>query len=163
MYEIHERLDGPHPVEPDDHLPLTHEQRSKARLRAITSSGEEARLFLDHGRSLQLGDYLRARCGRVLRIEGAEEALALARCEDWLTFARACYHLGNRHTKIQVGERSLRLLPDHVLEQMLVNLGLTVSHEQAVFVPEEGAYHAHHKEATHRHDTQGSGHVSHAH
>lgn len=160
MYEIHERLDGPHPVEPDDSLPLTHEQRSKARLRAVTSAGEEARLFLDHGRSLQLGDHLRARCGRVLRIEGAEETLAVAKCPDWLTFARACYHLGNRHTKIQVGERSLRLLPDHVLEQMLTRLGLTVSYEQAVFEPEEGAYH---KEAIHRHDAHGADHVSHAH
>jgi urease accessory protein len=63
-------------------------------------------------------------------------------------FARACYHLGNRHVKVQVGERWLRISPDHVLEQMLGQLGLRLEPEEAVFVPESGAYaggsHGHH-------------------
>ncbi len=61
---------------------------------------------------------------------------------------RACYHLGNRHVKLQVGERWLRMQPDHVLEEMLELLGLTLTHQETVFVPESGAYsnggHHHH-------------------
>jgi urease accessory protein len=73
-------------------------------------------------------------------VKGAVEDVAHASCEDWEAFSKACYHLGNRPTKIQVGERWLRIKPDHVLEAMLHMLGLIVSHEEAVFVPESGAY-----------------------
>jgi urease accessory protein len=80
-----------------------------------------------------------------VRIEGAVEEVTHAECEDWHTFARACYHLGNRHVKIQVGERWLRIKPDHVLEEMLELLGLTLTKQDTVFVPESGAYaHGHH-------------------
>jgi len=55
-------------------------------------------------------------------------------------FSRACYHLGNRHVKVEIGERWLRMLPDHVLENMLKLQGLTLQREIAVFQPEAGAY-----------------------
>ena len=80
-----------------------------------------------------------------------------ASCDDWETFSKACYHLGNRHVKIQVGERWLRMKPDYVLEDMLKLHGLTVTAENAIFAPEEGAYkgghnHHHHGENEHHHD-----------
>jgi urease accessory protein len=81
-------------------------------------------------------------------VDGAIEATVLADCDDWEIFSRACYHLGNRHVKVQLGERWMRILPDHVLEDLLERLGLRLTHEQAVFVPENGAYgavgHHHH-------------------
>jgi urease accessory protein len=46
--------------------------------------------------------------------------------------------------KLQVGERWLRIAPDHVLEALLQQLGLDLHHEQAVFIPESGAYHSGH-------------------
>jgi urease accessory protein len=47
--------------------------------------------------------------------------------------------------KLQIGDRWLRIPPDHVLEEMLVMMGLTLTHEMVVFVPESGAYtHGHH-------------------
>lgn len=131
----------------DMHIVLTHEQRSRGRLRTQNERGEEVRIFLERGEPLQLGEVLRTECGRQIRVEGAIEDVMTATCEDWQLFSRACYHLGNRHVKIQVGERWLRIVPDHVLEDMLLQLGLTVQREQQVFDPESGAYaqgHGHH-------------------
>jgi len=145
MLEVFERL-GTECQEPaDSAVILNHEQRDRGRLRLTSVCGEEIRVFLDRGKPLQLGEYLKSTCGRLIKVEGAQEAVAYARCDDWHTFARACYHLGNRHTKIEVGERWLRIKPDHVLEDMLRLLGLSVTHETAVFAPESGAYsHGHH-------------------
>ena len=145
MLEVFERL-GTHCHEVADQIVvLTHEQRDKGRLKLTSESGEEVRVFLERGKPLLVGEYLKSTCGRYIRVEGAVEEVAHASCDDWHTFARACYHLGNRHTKVEVGERWLRIKPDHVLEEMLALLGLVISHEQAVFVPESGAYsHGHH-------------------
>jgi len=145
MLEVYERLGHHCHDHPMGTLILTHEQRDKGRLRAITAEGVEVRIFLDRGKPLQVGEFLRTACGRTLKIEGAVEPVMHASCDDWLTFSRACYHLGNRHVKIQVGERWLRILPDHVLEEMLNSLGLATVSELAIFVPESGAYsHGHH-------------------
>jgi urease accessory protein len=42
--------------------------------------------------------------------------------------------------KVQIGERWLRMLPDHVLEELLVKLGMRLTHESDIFIPEQGAY-----------------------
>lgn len=154
MLEIYERLgtQGSFPI--DTRVILTHEQRDRGRLRVFSPEGEEVRIFLTRGSPLLVGETLRAQCGRYVLVEGAIEAVAVARCDHWPTFARACYHLGNRHVKVQVGEQLLRILPDHVLEDMLLQLGLTIEHAMHVFVPESGAY-AH---GGHAHGGHGHGH-----
>jgi urease accessory protein len=65
---------------------------------------------------------------------------------------RACYHLGNRHVPLQVSEGWIRYLKDHVLDDMVVSLGLTITHEHAPFEPEVGAYHHSHQHSGHHHD-----------
>lgn len=140
MMEIYERL-GTHCHAPvDARVQLNHEQRDKGRLRVQSTDGDEVRIFLDRGTPLQVGEYLRTRCGKHVVIEGAPEAVVTATCDDWNAFSRACYHMGNRHVKLQVGDKWLRILPDHVLEELLLLLGLALTHEVAVFVPESGAY-----------------------
>ncbi|MEQ8802872.1 MAG: urease accessory protein UreE [Haliea sp.] len=140
MIEVHERLGPDFSGEVDQQLVLTHEQRERGRLRAFAADGEEVRLFLERGKTLAIGEYLRGSCGRILQVEGAMEPVMVALCDDWRTFSRACYHLGNRHVKLQVGQCWLRITPDHVLARMLEGLGLTVREQEAVFVPESGAY-----------------------
>ena len=111
----------------------------------MTDDGIETRLFLERGKPLQIGELLRSQCGKILKVNGAKELVITAFCEDWSLFSRACYHLGNRHVKLQIGERWLRITPDHVLEEMLQKLGLQTRHETSVFIPESGAYnHGHH-------------------
>jgi len=145
MLEVHERMGMHCHDEVNATVVLTHEQRERGRLKLESKTGEEVRVFLERGKPLLVGEFLRTSCGQVVQVEGAVETVALASCEDWHTFSRACYHLGNRHTKIEVGERWLCIKPDHVLEDMLHQIGLTVTHEETVFKPESGAYaHGHH-------------------
>ena len=151
MLEIYERL-GIHCHEPvNETVTLNHDQRDKGRLRSISLSGTEVRIFLERGKPLLVGEYLKSECGKIVRVDGAVETVAHASCGDWHTFARACYHLGNRHVKIQVGERCLRIKPDHVLEEMVHLLGLVVTHEEVVFSPESGAYNHSQKGEGHHH------------
>ena len=137
----------------DAELVLPFELRQKSRLRATTSGGEEIGLLLERGTILRDGDCLRADDGRVVRVRAAPEELIEVRCEDAEQLARAAYHLGNRHTPVQVGPNWLRLAADHVLAQMLSGLGLTPIALTAPFEPEAGAYaagHHHHSgEAKH--------------
>jgi urease accessory protein len=151
MLEVYERL-GTHCHDAvDARIVLSHAQRDKGRLKISADNGREVRIFLDRGKPLQVGEYLRTQCGKTLQVEGAIEDVTLARCDDWETFAKACYHLGNRHVKVQVGERWLRILPDHVLEDMLQQMGLTLVREQQVFVPESGAYNTQSHDHGHTH------------
>ena len=140
MIDIYERL-GTHCHDPVyTTVTLTHEQRDRGRLKLVGDNNEDVRVFLERGKPLLVGEFLKSECGKIVQVNGAVEDVAHASCEDWEAFSKACYHLGNRHTKIQIGERWLRIKPDHVLEDMLQMLGLIVSHEDAVFVPESGAY-----------------------
>jgi urease accessory protein len=145
MFEVYERI-GMHCHDDVAATVVTsYEQRQRGRLKLTSESGEEVRVFLDRGKPLAVGEYLKTSCGKVIQVKGAVESVAHASCEDWQQFSKACYHLGNRHTKVEVGERWLRIQPDHVLEDMLHQLGLIVTHENAVFNPESGAYaHGHH-------------------
>jgi urease accessory protein len=127
--------------------------RQKSRLRTTVESGEEIGLFLDRGTVLRDGDCLEADDGRVVRVVAADESLLEVRCADATSLARAAYHLGNRHTPVQLGAGWLRLAVDDVLAAMLRGLGATATPICAPFEPEAGAYaaghHAHSGDAKH--------------
>jgi urease accessory protein len=157
MLEVYERLGTDIPDSPTRRVVLTHQQRDRGRLRTVTTDGEELRIFLERGTPLQIGECLRSQCGQYIIVEGAMEPVVTATCEDWETFSLACYHLGNRHVKVQLGARKLRILPDHVLEEMLVMLGMELSYGEHMFVPVSGAYagqhsHGHHHSHDHDHE-----------
>ncbi len=141
MLVVQTRLGAPAPH--DAELILPFELRQKSRLRARVADGEEIGLFLDRGTVLRDGDCLRADDGRVVRVVAAAEDLLEVRCVDADGLARAAYHLGNRHTPVQVGPGWLRIAADDVLANMLRGLGATVSGVHAPFEPEAGAYAAH--------------------
>ena len=149
MLDIYQRLPAAEVELVDDGLTLDHSQREKGRFKAVADSGQEVRVFLERGKTLEVGEMLRSECGVSLKINAAVEEVARASTDDWFLFSRACYHLGNRHVKLQVGECWLYIKPDYVLEDMLKHLGLDVSYENAAFIPEPGAYfgrgqHEHH-------------------
>ena len=137
----------------DDALTLPFEQRCKSRLRTTLVSGEEVGLFLERGTILRGGDYLAADDGRVVRVQSAAENLMEVRAGNAESLAKAAYHLGNRHTPIQIGDGWLRFAADHVLAEMLAGLGVEVAALAAPFEPEPGAYaaghHQHSGEAKH--------------
>ena len=119
---------------------LDHIQREKGRLKLTASDGTEVRIFIQRGQLLEPDELLPTSCGRLIKVGLAKEEVVTARTDDWDTFAKACYHLGNRHTRIQIGERWLRFLHDPVLVELVELLGLTATRELAEFVPETGAY-----------------------
>ena len=125
-------------------LSLPFELRQKSRLKAKLDSGEEIGIMLPRGRVLRGGDCLKAENGLIIELKAAQESVTTATAPDPSTMQRACYHLGNRHVPLQITESWIRYLKDHVLDDMVVSLGLTISHEQAPFEPEVGAYHQHH-------------------
>ena len=141
------------PAPNDALLVLPFELRQKSRLRTTVEGGEEIGLFLPRGTILRDGDCLEADDGRVVRVAAAEENLLEVRCPDADSRARAAYHLGNRHTPVQVGAGWLRLAADEVLAAMLRGLGATVTPLRAPFEPEGGAYaaghHSHSSDAKH--------------
>jgi urease accessory protein len=122
-------------------LVLSFEQRQKSRLRAKLESGEEIALVLPRGNVLRGGDVVKSADGRVVEIVSAPEKLLHIEADS---LARVAYHLGNRHVPVQVGDGFLRIAEDHVLEHMLHGLGARVSHVEAPFEPESGAYGHHH-------------------
>jgi urease accessory protein len=124
----------------DAELVLPFEQRQKSRLRTTVRGGEEIGLFLDRGTVLRGGDFLQADDGRIVHVIAADEELLEVRCADTQALTRAAYHLGNRHTPVQVGAGWLRLAADAVLAGMLRGLGATVTTIMAPFEPEAGAY-----------------------
>jgi len=128
-------------------LILPFEQRQKSRLRARLENGEEVALILARGRVLRGGDRVAATDGREVEIVAAPEKLLHIESAE---LARVAYHLGNRHVPLQVGPGFLRIAEDHVLEEMARKLGARVSHVEAPFEPEAGAY-------GHQHDEMGHG------
>jgi urease accessory protein len=146
MMKITEILDQP--VECLATLTLPFDERQKSRIKAVLNDGREVGLMLPRGTILRGGQCLRAEDGDTIRVEAALESVSTITSSDPLQLARACYHLGNRHVPLQIGEGWLRYQHDHVLDGMVRGLGLEVNCEKATFEPEGGAYsgggHGHH-------------------
>lgn len=128
-------------------MTLTLDQRVRSRLRVVLDDGREAGVFLERGECLKGGDRLVSDDGLVVDVKAAFERVSTIQSPDPHLLARACYHLGNRHVALQIEPGRLRYLHDHVLDDMVRGLGLTVTVEDAPFEPEPGAYggfaHAH--------------------
>lgn len=129
-------------------LVLGYDQREKCRQRALLSTGEEVALFTLRGTVLRDGDYLQGNDGdltRIVQVEAAVEQTYRVQCNSLHNLLRCAYHLGNRHTQVQLcqlqGVGFLRIRRDAVLKDMLQGLGATVLEEEAAFEPESGAYH----------------------
>lgn len=148
MIELIQKLSDAAEVQASLTLPLA--SRVKSRLRSTLDDGRDVGLFLERGQTLNHGDLLVSSDGLVVEIISADETVSTVSCTDPLLLARASYHLGNRHVALQINPGQLRYLHDHVLDDMLVGLGLDVKVESAPFEPESGAYgsagsHHHHE------------------
>jgi urease accessory protein len=156
-------------------LTLRFEDRRRSRMRARLDDGREAALLLPHGTILRDGDELGAEAGdasdasdaadEIVVVRAAAQTLSVVRSGDALVLARAAYHLGNRHVPVQLGAGWLAYEHDHVLDEMVEALGLTLETRIAPFEPEAGGYkhdgaakrdgtghHAGHHHSGHHHD-----------
>jgi len=135
-------------------LTLGFEERRRSRMRTRIDDGREAALLLPRGTILRDGDTLRdpERC-EIVTVRAADQTLSLVRARDAITLARAAYHLGNRHVPVQVGAGWLAYEHDHVLDDMIEDLGLSIETHIAPFEPEAGGYrHGGHETEAHHHE-----------
>lgn len=139
MLKAFERFDHIH-GEIVDSISLDQDTRKKARIKTKTDKGADIGIFMDRGHPLLIGEILKTECGKYIAVKGLAEPVTTAIATDWLTFAKVCYHLGNRHTVLQVGELWLRFKPDHVLEALAEKYGLEIDRTPDIFAPENGAY-----------------------
>ncbi len=135
-----------------DTVALTYDSRKRSRLRVKLASGAEAGIFLERGEHLQGGDRLISEDGSaVVEVVAAPEKLIEVVADSPLLFARAAYHLGNRHVPVQIipepGGGRLLFQTDHVLAEMVRGLGCAASETLAPFQPESGAYGGGHRHA----------------
>ncbi|HEV3430423.1 MAG TPA: urease accessory protein UreE [Paraburkholderia sp.] len=130
-------------------LTLPYDMRCKSRFAATLDGGEEVGVVLPRGTILREGDMLVADDGGLVRVIAAAQSVLRVRAPDRLTLTRAAYHLGNRHTPVEVGVEELKLEADPVLEDMLKRLGAQVERVELPFQPESGAYGGGHR---HGHD-----------
>ena len=109
--------------------------------RRIVLTGEKGtQLLLDFAKpvSLRDGDGLVLDDGSIVAVVGAPEPLVEI-CAHGLESVRLAWHLGNRHTDVQIVGEHLRIRRDHVLEEMLRGLGAHLEPLDAAFDPEQSA------------------------
>lgn len=131
---------------PDLIINLTAEERKKVKhsieLKSVDS--EEIKIIklnLERRLILNDGDILtNDQDNFFVLIKAKLEPVITVKSDSKLTLLKAAYHLGNRHVSLEINENYLRFSPDHVLESMLIKLGLNIYEELAPFFPEFGAY-----------------------
>lgn len=139
-----QKLKNP-PENPDIILPLTAEQRQKTRQRIESDNGQIIHFQLPRGTHIHPQNYFQNDTQTItLQVVAKAETIITVRATEPLQLLKAAYHLGNRHVPLEVQTDYLRFAPDHVLEEMLQKLGVTLTKEAVPFFPEEGAYGGHH-------------------
>jgi urease accessory protein len=116
---------------------------SERHCRRVVLTGAHGLAFLldlPHATVLRDGDGLVLDDGAIVRVAGKPEPLVEISAKTAQKLARLCWHIGNRHTDIQVMRDRVRIRRDHVLESMISSLGARVIPIEAVFDPEPGVF-----------------------
>lgn len=126
-----------------DRVVLDADRRFRRRMLLRGERGTTFLLDLPRPMPLREGDGLVLEDGSIVRVEGKPERLVEVSAVNAQELARLAWHLGNRHTEVQIAGDKLRIRRDHVLEAMLRGLGATLTEIEAPFNPEAGAYGQH--------------------
>jgi urease accessory protein len=138
-----------------DNVVLDYDDRHRRRLAMTGSKGVAFLLDLPAAAELRGGDALVLEDGRLIGVVAAPEPLLEIRGKDARHLACVAWHLGNRHLPTQLLPDALRIRRDHVIADMVVQLGAEAIEIEAPFDPERGAYTAaaeHRHPDDHRHD-----------
>jgi urease accessory protein len=131
-----------------DRVVLDADERYRRRVALTAEGGLKFLLDLAEATALRNGDGLVLGDGTIIAVVGRPEPLAEITASDAAALARLAWHLGNRHTELQIVGDRIRIRHDRVLEDMLRGLGARVTAIEAPFEPERGAY-------DHRHEAPG--------
>ena len=169
----------------DDYLLLDFDTRQHSRFRAITVSGEAVGVDLPRTGGLKGDDVLINASGELMQVIAKPQAVTKVTADNDFLLMKGAYHLGNRHVPLMFDHSfdqgnagyALYFENDHVLAQMLENLGLHIESTSVPFEPETGAYqtgqhshshahlhsHAHAHSSSHSHSSGDSHSHSHSH
>ena len=123
-----------------DRVVLAADERQRRRIMLTGEKGSKFLLDLPQTVALRDGDGLVLDDGSIVLVAGKPEAVLDIVAAGPSELARLAWHLGNRHTEVQIVGEMLRIRADHVLEKMLKHLGAQVTAREAAFDPESGAY-----------------------
>jgi urease accessory protein len=140
------------PAEAADRVVLDADERYRRRIALAGEGGTRFLLDLPRVAALRDGDGLVLDDGTVIAVEAKSEPLVEIAAPDDAALARLAWHLGNRHAEVEIARGRLRIRRDHVLEEMLLGLGASLSPIEAPFEPEHGAY-------EHRHGVDADFHI----
>jgi urease accessory protein len=133
-----------------DRVRLDADDRHRRRIRLRGEGGTDFLLDLDEAVALRDGDGIVLDDGGTVLVAGQAEPLLELRARTPLDMVRLAWHLGNRHTGVQIDGDKILIRRDHVLEEMARLLGASVAGVEAPFDPEVGAP-AHHHDHGHDH------------
>ncbi len=143
---------------------LAYHDRHRRRVRLTTDAGEAFLLDLPRAVALEEGDGLALSDGRWLAVHAAPEALVEVTAADATLLGRLAWHLGNRHMPARIEAGRILIREDHVICDMLAQLGAVLRSIRAPFSPERGAYdgassHRYHDHGhDHSHSQEGADH-----
>lgn len=135
-----------------DHVVLDHHGRHRRRMTLTGRDGLSFLLDLPGATQLRHGDAIVLEDGRFVLVEAAPESLLEVTADSAPALLRIAWHLGNRHTPVELLGDRIRILHDHVLSEMVRGLGGRVRYVEAPFTPERGAYGAAGAQHDHSHD-----------
>jgi urease accessory protein len=123
-----------------DRVVLDADERHRRRVVLTGEGGTRFLLDLANVTALRDGDGLVLGDGTIVAVVARPEPLVEIAAKDASALARLAWHLGNRHTELQVVGDRLRMRRDRVLEDMLAGLGAQLTPIESPFEPERGAY-----------------------
>jgi urease accessory protein len=119
---------------------LDADDRNRRRLMLTAENGTQFLLDLPHPIALRHGDGLVLDDGAIVAVTGEPERLSEIDPGAHASLVHLAWHLGNRHTEIQIVGGRLRIRRDHVLEAMVRSFGAHVTALEVPFDPEPGAH-----------------------
>ena len=131
-----------------DNRLLDFDTRQHSRFRGMTVSGEAVGVDLPRTGVLKGDDVLISATGELMQVIAKPQAVTKVTADDEFLLMKGAYHLGNRHVPLMFNHSfdqgdagyALYFENDHVLAQMLENLGLHTESTSVPFEPETGAY-----------------------
>jgi urease accessory protein len=133
-----------------DRVVLDADERYRRRTVMTGERGAKFLLDLPEATALRDGDGLLLDDGAIVAVVAKPEPLIeiapAGTAEQTAIMARLAWHLGNRHTEVEIAGDRLRIRRDHVLEEILAGLGAVLTPIEAPFEPERGAYRQGHGE-----------------
>ena len=123
--------------DPTESVTLSYDDRFLRRKVLTSDKGEKFLVDLTQTKSVDVGDAFVLQDGRRIGVVPAAEDLLEVTGPD---LTRLAWHIGTRHTPCQIEPDRLVIQRDHVLRQMLEQLGASLRDIVEPFTPEGGAY-----------------------